>query len=374
MKSVCVMMKPASGQCNMRCSYCFYLDECGHRETKFFGRMELSTLEAVVSKALSAAELGCSFAFQGGEPTLAGLPFFREYVALVEKYNTKKLVVQSAIQTNGILIDEEWAEFLAENHFLVGLSCDGIRETHDRNRRFPDGGGTFGQVMKASELMNRHHVEYNILTVVTPQLAEKIGKVYRFYLGQGLNFQQYIPCIAPIDAPRADDCTLTGRQYGKFLCRLFDLWYQDFSKGKQVSIRFFDNLVGMFAGIPPEACGMLGCCQTYYLTEADGSVYPCDFYAMDGYLLGNFNTHGFEELDASRKKLRFSEDSVTQEEKCGTCRWLAVCRGGCRRDRDFLGTGELGLNRYCEGYDMFYAHAAPRLRELGQGLAAQRRP
>ena len=371
MKPITLLIKPASGHCNLRCSYCFYADECARREDGLRGRMTHETLEAVVKRALESAS-ECSFAFQGGEPTLAGLDFFRDYADLVKRYNTRGVKVSSAIQTNGTLIDEEWARFLKEEGFLVGLSLDGAKETHDLYRRGPDGEGTFAQVMRAAELFDRYKVEYNILTVVTKTLVQKLDKTYRFYRGRHLLYQQYIPCIDPMEAQGQTEYTLTAPEYGKFLCRLFDLWYADVKAERFIYIRYFENLVGMLCGVPPEACGMLGRCQPYYLLESDGSVYPCDFYALDQLRLGNFVTDSIEALDQKRAELRFLEDSPTREADCAACKWGPLCRGGCRRDRDPMGDGVLQKNRYCAGYQRFFAYAYSRLEELARRALERR--
>lgn len=371
MKSICLLIKPASGHCNLSCRYCFYADECARREEGLRGRMTRETLEAIVRKALDFAD-ECSFAFQGGEPTLAGLDFFRDYAALVKRHNTRGVKVNSSIQTNGILIDEEWARFFREEGFLAGLSLDGARETHDLYRRAPDGTGTFARVMRTAELFNRYGVEYNILTVVTKALVQKLDKTYRFYRGQHLLYQQYIPCIDPMEAQGQTEYTLTAQDYGRFLCRLFDLWYEDVQAGRFIFIRYFENLVGMLCGTPPEACGMLGRCQPYYLLEADGSVYPCDFYALDRWRLGSLVTDSFAQLDQKRTELRFLEDSPTREPDCAACKWQPLCRGGCRRDRDPMGDGDLQKNRYCEGYRRFFAYAISRLEELARRALERR--
>ena len=209
----------------------------------------------------------------------------------------KKIKVNYAIQTNGFCIDREWAEFFRDHKFLVGLSLDGNKEVHDSLRFDIQGKGTFSKVMRAAQLFDAKKVSYNILTVVTAPLVRNINKVYNFYIRNGFFYQQYIPCLDAIGKERGgQDFSLTPELYGKFLNDLFDLWYMDVKKGKRVSVRYFDNLIMVLRDTPPEACGMLGCCTVQNVVEADGEVYPCDFYVLDPYKLGNLNKAGFEEI------------------------------------------------------------------------------
>lgn len=197
-----LLIKPASGNCNLRCAYCFYADITEKRETPSFGMMSEETLEAVVRKALERAQGEVTFAFQGGEPTLSGLPFFRRFVELVRAHNTRNLTVHSAIQTNGILLDGEWAAFLAENRFLVGLSLDGTAAVHDLHRVDARGEGTHKRLMAAVRTLQAHKVEFNVLTVVTAKAAREIRSIYAFFRRNQLLYQQYIPCLDPLGEAR----------------------------------------------------------------------------------------------------------------------------------------------------------------------------
>lgn len=362
-----LLIKPASGSCNMRCGYCFYADIGENRAIPAYGMMSLQSLEAVVKKALQTATHSCNFAFQGGEPTLIGLPFYRACIELVKKYNTKRLKISYAIQTNGYVIGVEWAKFFAEQNFLVGLSLDGVKDVHDLHRRDAQGNGTFAKTMHAAQLFDQYGVEYNILTVITEQLVQNIGKVYGFYTRNRFDYQQYIPCLDPIGEQRGQHSySLTPQRYGVFLTRLFDLWYRDIRKGKTVSIRYFDNLVSMLRGTPPESCGMLGRCTLQNVVEADGEVYPCDFYALDAYRLGNLNSCDFVQINEQRTRIGFIEESLPVNEKCEACRWYGLCRGGCRRDRELLAGDALSLNYFCEAYELFFDNAYGRLEELAR--------
>ena len=366
-----LLIKPASGNCNLRCTYCFYADITEKRETPSYGRMSEETLEAVVRKALERAEGEVTFAFQGGEPTLSGLPFFRRFVELERTYNARGLALHNAIQTNGILLDEEWAAFLAENHFLVGLSLDGTSAVHDLHRLDARGEGTHKRVLQAARLLAAHKVDFNILTVVTAKVAREIRSIFAFYRRNGLLYQQYIPCLDPLGEARGGHpYSLTPALYERFLKDLFDLWFEDVTAGRFLYIRYFENLVGMLLGQPPEACGMMGICSQQYVVEADGGVYPCDFYVLDEYRLGSLTTDSFDELDARREALGFVALSQQVSDECRGCTWYALCRGGCRRDREPLrADGTLSCNYFCSAYKGFFAYAYPRLAHLANAIA-----
>ncbi len=366
MHPVSVMIKPASSGCNLRCKYCFYADEASMRSVPNYGMMKDDVLEAVVSTFMQNAAGSCAFAFQGGEPTLAGLDFFKKVIALQKKYSRPNLRVSNALQTNGMLLDKEWCSFLAENHFLVGLSMDGVKQTHDLYRIKPDQKGSYGRVLRSAQLMAQHKVEFNILTVVTAQLAKNITSVYNSYKKNGWLYHQYIPCMDALEAPRGqEDYSLTPKAYGEFLKTLFDLWYQDLRRGFVVSIRYFDNLVQILQRRQPESCAMTGHCNIQYLVEADGSVYPCDFYALDSCRLGKVPENTIEQLDQKRREIRFIEESLEKPEQCRQCQWFPLCRGGCKRDYTQGGNPH---NYYCESYQAFFEYAFPRLQQAASFL------
>lgn len=372
MKYVHLLIKPSSELCNLNCRYCFYHDIAGKRAQRSYGFMKNDTLEEVIKKGISYAEKECTIAFQGGEPTLIGLEFFQKAVALQKKYNTRKIPIHNAIQTNGLGLDEAWADFLCDNHFLTGISLDGIKDTHDYNRPDLKGKGTFNRIMQTIQLLESRHVEYNILTVVNRQTAKKANRIYNFYKKNKLQYLQFIPCLDPLgEEPGKQDYSLTPKDYGNFLNTLFDLWYRDVKNGCPVSVRQFENYIAMILGYPPESCGMSGMCGYQHVVEADGSVYPCDFYVLDQYRLGNLKEVSFEAINQKRKELHFIEDSMSVHVKCKSCRYFSLCRGGCRRHRPVLEDGTLGLNYFCESYEMFFAYTGNRMGELAR-MAASR--
>lgn len=366
MPALSLLIKPASSLCNLRCSYCFYHDVAEHRETASYGVMTQETLETVVRRALSFATGACTFAFQGGEPTLAGLDFFRRFEALVARDAPEGLSVRRALQTNGLLLDEDWAAFLAEHHYLVGLSLDGPADLHDARRTDAQGKGTFARTLAAAKLLERTGVEFNVLSVVDSLLARRAAKVYSFFRKQGLPYLQFIPCLD--DFGHEGPPRLTPERYAHFLKTTFDLWYEDVTQGHPISIRLFDNLLEMLSGYPPESCGMSGQCTCQFVVEANGDVYPCDFYVTDPYRLGNLRDCSIPELRASAPACRFIEESLSLPDKCRACPYFVLCRGGCRRYREPFGDGQPGLYQHCEAYLDFFHYAVPRLQALAQRL------
>ena len=373
MPPLTLMIKPASGLCNLRCKYCFYHDVAEKREVRSYGVMREETLEKVVKNALEFADGICTFAFQGGEPTLTGLDFYKKLIELQEEYNTKKVSIHNAIQTNGIHIDDEWAAFFAANRFLVGLSLDGVKDLNDLNRVDENQEGSYARIMHAVQLFDKHKVQYNILTVITKQLARNVAKTYSFFKKHAFQYVQFIPCLDPLGEERGQNpYSLTPEDYTYFLNTLFDLWYADFCKGKHLHVRYFENIIGMAAGMRPESCGLAGQCMPQTVVEADGSVYPCDFYVLDEYKLGNLAEEPLAEINARRPALGFVEQSRHVDEKCMQCRWLNICRGGCRRDREPFADGKPALNYFCASYDAFFSHCMPRILQIAGFVRAKR--
>jgi len=360
MPAASILIKPASANCNMDCKYCFYKCLANNRAQYNMGFMSEETLEVLIKNAIQYADGFLSFAFQGGEPTLIGLDFYKKAVALQKKYAKVKpgLRIENTLQTNGIALNDEWCEFFQKENFLIGISLDGPRKVHDLARKFPDGRDSFETVMNAVSLLKKHNVEFNILTVITENLAVKASALYKFYRRNDFKYIQLIPCMG--DNPYA----VSAASYGKFLCEFFDLWYEDFKAGYIMDVRMFSNLAQMSVGYPAEECGMCGHCNCYFVVEGDGSVYPCDFYCTDNYHLGTVNTK-FSELISSEIVKKFESESYEKPQKCLECKYYSYCRGGCRKLRE---SGLDGVNYLCEGYQLFFEHTSERIRRLGQTI------
>lgn len=363
-----LLIKPVSGSCNMGCRYCFYADEGENRSVPLLGRMSPKTMEVLVDRALEYSRGECTFTFQGGEPTLAGLPFYRALAGRADGHPGGERVRYS-VQTNGCDLDEDWARWFAERRVLVGVSLDGPKEIHDRYRLDRAGRGTFTRVMSTLRLLEKHGVEYNILTVVSAANVRRARQVSSFFQKHGFRYQQYIECLDPIGEARGGhEYSLTPERYEVFLKQLFDAWYQDLQAGRYVYNRYFENLLMLLDGQPPESCNLRGECAPQWVVEADGSVYPCDFYALDQWRLGNILENSFEEMEERRNASGFIQQSRPLPQECQSCRWLALCRNGCRRNREPL--EESGKNYFCPAYRGFLEYAYPRLTQL---LASLRR-
>ena len=328
--------------------------------------MDLSVFETLIRKTLPKTERHYSLAFQGGEPTLRGLDFFQQAVKIVHSYERRDVEISLALQTNGLLLDEAWAEFLARERFLVGLSLDGTEPLHNAHRHMNNGKNAYKAVIKAAALLDQFHIPYNILTVVHQETAEHIQSIYQSYQARGWRFLQFIACLDPLDSMETDHpWTLSPKQYAIFLTDLFDLWYADAMKGRAPSIRQFDNWLGMLLGIPPEACDQCGVCSEQYVLEANGNVYPCDFYATDEWCLGNIATDSLNRINQVRGEIGFQERSRQVLETCRNCKWLQLCRNGCFRNRKMTESGEM-LNRFCPAYKVFFETCGDRLIALAK--------
>ena len=358
MPAVNVLIKPASSLCNMHCDYCFYHDEAEKREQYSYGLMSRDTALQVIQKTLRFADGACAFAFQGGEPTLCGPEFFRFFTENVKKYNTKNVRVSYALQTNGYALNEEWAELFAENHFLLGVSVDGTRVIHDKYRHYHTD-PTYDHILEKTKLLDRYKVDYNILTVVTRDTAEYAREIYRSYKENNWRYMQFIACLDPYGEERGKyPWSLLPQDYGRFLTDLFDCWYHDLVLGDAPYIRQFDNYIGILLGVEPESCEQRGLCAVQNVIEADGSVYPCDFFALDEYRLGNLNEDEYAQIYARRRRIQFIERSYMPNEKCRSCRYAYLCRGGCFRHREEPGR----LNYFCEAYEYFFRHCEEKMR------------
>lgn len=358
MPDIHVLIKPASGLCNLNCEYCFYHDEMKNREVGSYGFMSEETLENVIKKVIEFSETSCTIAYQGGEPCLRGLDFFQKAAQLEKKYNTKGLHIHHTIQTNGTLIDEEWAKFFKKNHFLLGISLDGMEFVHDSFRKDTEGRGTFRRVMEGVDILNKYKVDYNILTVVNAVNAKKASQIYDFYKKCGFEYLQFIPCLQPLGKHTEKyPFTLTPKAFAKFMNTLFDCWYQDIKNQTYISIQPFEGYVQLLMREQPLMCGLSGICSFQHVVEADGEVYPCDFYVLDEYRIGNLNECSIEEINKRRKKLHFVEDSALVSEKCRQCKFYPLCRGGCRRQR-------VPDNMFCEAYYEFFDYTLERFEEI----------
>lgn len=355
MPPLSIMIKPASSLCNLRCKYCFYHNVSDIREVASFGVMTTDTADNLIKKALAFAD-GCSvaFAFQGGEPLIAGIPYFAHFVKKVKELNKKNSQIYFSVQTNGTLVTDEWAKFFHDNKFLVGLSLDGDFE-HNKFRVDENGDNVFYQILAAAEKFKKHNVDFNILTVLTGYCADNIDDIYKFFRSKGFRFLQFIPCLRPFDDKTENELYMTNDQYAHFLIHGFNRYVKDYVRHQYTSVRYFDNVVHMFLGNPTEQCGMEGHCTHQFVAEGNGNIYPCDFYCTDEWLLGNINDDNFDKLAHCGRAIEFLRESLRIPEKCKKCKYYRVCRGGgCKRTRV--------SEDYCEAYKKFFSVCLPLFR------------
>ena len=387
------MAKPIGAFCNLDCSYCYYLSKEHLAKGPGAGRMSDEVLELFIQQYIEGVTGDeVVFSWQGGEPTLLGLDFFRKVVALEKKHGKPGQKIQNDLQTNGTLLDEEWCEFLKANRFLVGLSIDGPREIHDRYRVTKGGRPTFDKVFEAAKLLQRHKVPFNTLTCVHRFNARQPLDVYRF-LRQELNstYIQFIPiveykgferiapqtwdsAVLPKDGdPEArpghpnsivTEWSVDPDDWGYFLCRVFDRWLnQDIGK---VMVNHFETLVAQHLGWPSQMCVYAENCGRCVAAENDGSVYSCDHYVYPEYRLGNLKDSQFGDMVFSPAQEAFGgAKSKTLPQYCRQCPFLTDCWGECPKNR-LLRTpdGEPGLNYLCRGFKKFFAHAVPEFERI----------
>ena len=334
MNSYNIMIKPASSLCNMKCKYCFYDDVSNMRECPSSGIMTHETMEAIISNIKKGLKEGdrVSFLFQGGEPTLAGLSFFKEFVLSVSKWNNIK--VSYALQTNGILIDDDWCKFLKENNFLVGISFDILPEAHDFVRIDKKNEGTYKKVSDTIRLLKKHNVDFNVLCTLTNSIAKHPVKVWNQLIKTQIDYVQFTPCLGELEDNISNPYALTPERFSSFYIALFPLWFEEYKKGRYISVKFFDDIVNLMILGYPTSCGMDGICRPQMVIESDGSVYPCDFYCLDEYKIGNIKENSITQILFSDKIGEFINRYSEKPVLCKECEYRKFCNSNCIRMRN----------------------------------------
>ena len=356
-----MLIKPASAVCNLDCAYCFYLDrEADPYKSLPARRMSDDTLERLVDTYLFYSYPESVFAFQGGEPTLAGPAFFEKLVEFEKRHGRNGQAVSNALQTNAILIDDTWCGIFRETNWLIGVSIDGPEEVHDRYRFNKAGHGTWRKVMDGIGTLQRNKVEFNVLCVLSQANVEKPRETYRFFRSLGIDYVQYIP-LAEFDASGNPlPFTITPQQYGRFLCETFDLWWPE---RRKVRIRFFDNLAEALAGRKPGNCTMHETCDSYVVVEYNGDIYPCDFFVESPWKLGNINVDSWPEIARRRLRYEFAAKKTLPHPECQVCEYQSVCHGGCPKLRHGRNRRFEDLDYFCAAYKMIFAKAVGPLRK-----------
>ncbi len=366
------LIKPSGPDCNMACEYCFYYEKQEYFDkgsTPAKSRMSDEVLETMIKKCLSGHVRQFGFGWQGGEPTLMGLDFYKKAMAYQEQYGKGK-DVSNGIQTNGILITEEWADFFLKYNFLVGLSLDGPEHIHDHYRFMAGGQGSHAKVEETARMLLGKDVQVNALTVINDYSAQYPEEIYRYLREVGFDYLQFIPCVEtnPENQREAAPYSLSAKAYGEFLCKIFDLWEADFVDGyATTSVRLFDTFSHVYLGMTPPECMAQRTCGNYLVVEHTGDIYSCDFFVEDAWHLGNLMADDPQELLNSRRQRLFGDMKAKLAPKCVKCEWLTFCRGGCIKDR-IRDPQDKRFNHFCESYKIFFPYAHERFLKLMQGF------
>jgi uncharacterized protein len=375
------MVKPAGSTCNLGCAYCYYLS----KERLYPGstfRMSDELLEDFTEDYIKAQRVPeVTFGWQGGEPTLMGLDFFRRAVELQEKHRPPGTSVRNTIQTNGTGLSDDWCRFFRQHKFLVGLSMDGPPDLHDAYRRDKGGNPTSGRVIRGAALLREHAVEFNILATVHAANADYPTEVYRFLRDEvGAQFIQFIPIVEREnetgfqEGTRLTERSVTGQQYGSFLNAIFDEWVR--KDVGRVFVQIFDAALAAWVGEPPGLCIFEETCGTALVLEHNGDLYACDHFVEPRYRLGNVQEAPLTDLVGSDRQRQFGLAKRDQLPRaCRECAVQFACHGGCPKNR-VLGTrdGEPGLNCLCQGYGAFFRHIDSPMRIMATELKAGRPP
>lgn len=385
-----VMLKPAGAHCNMACTYCYYLEKAKLYEQEPKQIMTDETLERFTKDYIEAQTMEqVLFTWHGGEPLMRPLAFYKKALELQRKYARGRRI-DNCIQTNGTLLNDEWCRFLHDNGWLVGISIDGPQEFHDEYRRNRGGRPSFMKVMNGIRLLNKWQVEWNAMAVVNDYNADYPDEFYQFFKQIGCQYIQFAPIVERIThhadgrhlATLTDDgkdCELadfsvTPEQWGKFLCRLFDLWVVE-DVGR-VFIQIFDATLANWAGVQPGICTMGRECGHAAVMMHNGDVYSCDHFVFPEYKLGNIHSQTLVEMLYGEKQRQFAEMKQRKlTRRCRECRWLFACNGECPKNR-FVNAhdGEPGENYLCRGFQMFFEHVAPYMDFMKHELDEQRPP
>lgn len=364
-----LLIKPTGPDCNMACEYCFYLEK-----EELFGkqkhRMSEDVLEEMVAQAAKQSEGRINFGWQGGEPTLMGLDFFKKAVELQKQYDDVSF--GNSIQTNGLVLDKEWAEFLRDNGFLVGLSIDGEKHVHDKYRKDKAGHGTWEKVRDNAEMLLSNDVQVNSLSVVNDYSVNYPEETYNFLQEMGFKYMQFIPIVeSSRDGEVAAPFSASPEKYGEFLSTIFDLWQADFRNGRPTtSVRIIDAIFHKYVGMEAPECFLKKECGIYTVVEHNGDVYACDFFVDPEWKLGNIMEDNLLEMLNSEKQKKFGQLKLHVPEECKDCKWLEICRGGCTKDR-IKDPRDENVSHFCKSYKIFYEHADKEFRRLAQEFKKQ---
>lgn len=388
-KPLYVMLKPAGAHCNLACKYCYYLEKSKLYATSQRHLMTDEMLECFTQEYIEAQTMGqVLFTWHGGEPLMRSIDFYKKALALQQKY-ARGRHIDNVIQTNGTLLTDEWCEFFAQNHWLVGISIDGPQQYHDHYRQTSAGKPSWEKVMHGIRLLNKHHVEWNAMAVVNAYNADHPLEFYHFFKEHGCQYLQFTPIVERLtthsdgrtlasladqtDMPLAD-FSVTPEQWGSFLCTIFDEWvHHDVGR---IFVEIFDCTLANWMGVAPGICSYSTHCGHAGVMEHNGDVYSCDHFVFPAYKLGNIRDHTLVEMLYGEQQQAFSRlKHASLPRQCKECDMEFACHGECPKNR-FLHDryGNPGLNYLCRGYYQYYTHVAPYMDLMKRELLAQRPP
>lgn len=368
------MVKPVGSLCNMRCKYCYYLDKAALYDYRQ-PQMDEALLENYIRANIEGNNSPViAFAWHGGEPLLAGKEFFRKAVALQQRYAEGR-TVENSIQTNGLLVDDEWCAIFRDNNFLVGVSIDGPESIHDAHRVDAGGNPTFARVMKGIERLYRNRVEYNTLTTINIHSEGRGAEVYNF-LRQISVFMQFLPvaellCDGRVQSPENQGAdiapwSVSAKGFGQFMCDIFDVWVKN-DVGRRY-VQLFDATLALMVGVQPSVCSLCETCGSGLTVEHNGDVYCCDHFVYPEYKIGNIHTDRLADLAYCDRQFEFGvAKRALLPRECRHCKFYNLCHGECPKHRFICdNTGECGKNYLCDGYRMFYEHTAADMERMKQ--------
>ena len=382
-----IMTKTVGSTCNLACKYCYYLEKVKLYNDKPQHLMSDKTLELFIKQYIESQTMNeVLFTWHGGEPLLRPISFY-EHVIKLQKQYARGRHIDNCIQTNGVLINDDWARFFHDNGWLVGVSIDGPEAVHNAFRKKRNGEGSFAEVMRGIEILNRHHVEWNALAVVNHLNANDPLGFYRFFKEIDCHYIQFTPIVERLIgedshlASLADEgdstiapFSVTPAQWGNFLCTLFDEWVRN--DVGDYYVQLFDATLANWVGVAPGVCSMARNCGHAGVMEFNGDVYSCDHFVFPQYKLGNIHQQTLVEMMYGDKEYAFGKAKFSSlPRQCKQCKWLFACNGECPKNR-FVTTadGERGLNYLCEGYHQFFEHVAPYMDYMKRKLDKQQPP
>lgn len=328
------------------------------------------TLEKMIADFLKLDFPVSSFAWQGGEPTLMGLDFYKKAVELQKTHGKNGQAVSNALQTNAVLLDDDWCRFLNEYQWLVGISLDGPKHLHDHYRLDHAGAPTFDKVLSAIDRCRQHKVQFNILVLLNDKNVTEPDELFDFFTGLNIRYLQFVPCVEPgSSAGSVTDFSITPEQFGTFLCRIFDRWI-DYGPEK-LSIRILDSIMNYLIRGSHTNCSFSNSCNDYIVIEHNGDAFCCDFFVDDEHKLGNILETNIGELAQGKTKRRFARQKNKIANNCLICRHNALCRGGCLKDRLIMNGGTSDPSYFCQAYKQFFDHSLARLSQIAANIAAK---